>query len=405
MSDVAGRWIGRIEGTNSGNFLLELVQSGGEVSGSVRLNDVSHGVSAYEAVGTVADGQLLLELSPTEAMPGLVVTRAKMQGSIQPDGLLRGNWETELGTAGTFVAVREQQLQQGLNSFDPQAAAATAVLYEKNCKVPPCVVDYDTLRQLYRVMSSSASDAFRMAAVNVSGNPDAERTLRLAHSVTILARGESGEQILTLDQDILKQESLPRPLQLITFDLGHYYKLVFRGADAPNRATVTLDFSKPRPIDLSNASGSPTPNRSMIHVIGSGSIWVSGVYQKLLSTIEQNKTGVGFLHSGYVYDALLFTLGLPFVLTFAAVVSHRASKAIEFEPAIYQVAAFLFMLAVALMIFRLAFSFARWLLPYIEFAPQRQPLERRIRAFFAVVSLGILASLGAWVILKALSAA
>jgi hypothetical protein len=124
----------------------------------------------------------------------------------------------------------------------------------------------------------------------------------------------------------------------------------------------------------------------------------------LLSTVEQGKTKVRLLHSAYVYDALLVTLGLPFILTFAAVVSHRAAVAFSFGPAVYSVATFVFMLAVALMTFRLAFSFARWLLPYVEFAPQKQPLERRIRAFFAIVTLGILGSLGAWAILKALNA-
>jgi hypothetical protein len=108
----------------------------------------------------------------------------------------------------------------------------------------------------------------------------------------------------------------------------------------------------------------------------------------LLARGANGKTRVRLLHSGYVYDVLLLTLGLPFVLTFAAVVSHRFEVAFSLQAAVYNLATFIFMLAVALMTFRLAFSFARWLLPYVEFAPQKQPLERRIRAFFAVLTLG-----------------
>jgi hypothetical protein len=112
------------------------------------------------------------------------------------------------------------------------------------------------------------------------------------------------------------------------------------------------------------------------------------VYQRLLATVAQGKTRVGLLHSDYVYDFLLFTMALPFILTSAAVVSHRMAVMFSFRPSVYSLATFIFMLVVALMVFRLAFSFARWLVPYVEFAPQKQPLERRIRAFFAVITLG-----------------
>jgi hypothetical protein len=402
VSELVGRWIGRIEGTNSGNLLLDIEQRDDKLSGQARLNDTRFGVCAFDLTGENSSGELVLDLSPKEVMPGVQITPAKVRGAVQKDGSIRGDWQTEGGTAGTFVAVREQQVQQGLNSFDPKAAAGTAVAYEKTTKIPSCVVDYDILRQLHRDLSDGAAEALRIALVT-PGNTHDDKVLRLAHAITILARGANGEQVLTIDPAVLAQESLPRPLQFVQFALGLNHKLVLNGADAPNRATLTLDFSKPKCFDLSNASGAPTPNNSSIFVYGTGSIWVSGVYQRLLSTVEQGKTSVRLLHSAYVYDALLLMLGFPFILAFAAVVSHRLAAAFSLGPAVYGVAAFLFMLAVALMAFRLAFSLARWLLPYVEFAPQKQPLERRIRAFFAVLTLGILGSLGAWAILKALN--
>ncbi len=404
MSEISGRWIGRIEGTNSGNVLLELDHKDGALSGHARLNDTTYGLSAFGVTGTVCDGQLTLDLAPREVMPDTVLTRARVCTSIQADGSMRGTWEAEGGTAGTFVAVREQRVQEGLNTFNPQAASATAVRYEKSARVPPCVVDYDTLRRLYREMNTGAAEAFRLAAVPVAGNAQAEQVLRLAHSVTIQARGASGEQIITVDPEVLRQETLPIPLQFVTFELGLYHRIVLNGSEALNRAIVSLDFSKPKAFDLSNPSGAPTPNGSSLMVVGTGSIWVSGVYQKLLSVVEENRTGVGFLHSGYVYDVLLLSLGLPFTLASAAVASQWVSEAFSLRPTVYHAATFVFMLAMALMVFRLAFSLARWLLPYVEFAPQKQPLERRIRTLLAVVTLGILGSLGAWVILKVFNA-
>lgn len=403
MADLSGRWIGRIEGTNSGNFLLDLENRDGTVSGKARLNDTTFGVCAFDLTGKFEDGELLLDFVPREVMPGVQLAPAKVRGTLQDDGSIKGEWQTDQGTAGTLVAVREQHVQQGLSSLDPQAAAATALAYEKATRIPSCVVDYDILRQLHRALSDGAVEALRIALAN-PGNKTDEKVLRLAHAITITAHGMNGEKLLTIDPAVLTQESLPRPLQFIRIELGLHHKIILNGAEAPNRAAVALDFSKPRALDLTNAPGTPTPNNSSISVYGTGSIWVSGVYQRLLATVEQGRTRVRLLHSAYVYDVLLLMFGLPFILTFAAVVSHRVAVVFSFGPEVYTVATFILMLAVAIMVFRLAFSFARWLLPYVEFAPQKQPLERRIRAFFAVVTLGILGSLGAWVILKALNA-
>ncbi len=403
MHDLAGRWMGRIEGTNTGHFLLEMEQKEGTLTGQARLNDAAFGVSSFDVTGEATDERLTLHLAPREVMPGIQITPTTVRGEVQNDGSIRGDWQAQQGTAGIFVAEREQKVQERLNSFDPQAAAATAVAYEKTTRIPSCVVDYDILRRLYRDLSEGAAEALRIALAT-PGNMQDEKVLRLAHAITILAHGENGEQVLTIDSAVLVQETLPRPLQSVRLELGLNYKIVLKGADAPNRAFVLLDLSKPKLFDLANPAGAPTPNNSTISVYGTGSIWVSGVYQRLLSTVEQGKTRVRLLHSAHVYDALLFTLGLPFVLTFAAVVSHRIAVAFSFGPEVYHVAAFIFILAVALMFFRVAFSFARWLLPYVEFAPQKQPMERRIRAFLAVVTLGVLGSLGAWAILRALSA-
>jgi hypothetical protein len=59
MSDLAGRWIGRIEGTNSGNFLLDLTQAGDKVSGQARLNDAALGVCSFDVAGETADSHFV----------------------------------------------------------------------------------------------------------------------------------------------------------------------------------------------------------------------------------------------------------------------------------------------------------------------------------------------------------
>src|SRR5579864_6592419 len=233
--ELGGRWIGRVEGTNAGNFLLDMEQRDGKLSGQARLNDATYGVSAFDVKGETSDGHLVLDLVPREVLPGVQIAPAKVRGAVQDDHSIRGEWQTEQGTAGTFVAVREQQVQHGLNTFDPQAAGATAIAYEKTTRIPSCVVDYDMLRQIYRDLSEGAAEALRIALAT-PGNTQDEKVLRLAHAITILARGSNGEQVLTIDSAVLVQESLPRPLQFVRFELGLYYKVVLKGGEAPNRA-------------------------------------------------------------------------------------------------------------------------------------------------------------------------
>jgi len=208
--------------------------------------------------------------------------------------------------------------------------------------------------------------------------------------VTIVATGENGEQIATLDPEILNTERLPKPLKSILLDIGLYYRLMNNGANPPNTASVTIDFSKPHLIDLSNASGSPTPNESTIGVNGANLIWVSGVYETLLSTLAQTKVRTGWLHSAHIYDALLLVIGLPAVLISSATVASRLEKS---PGTSFAIATFVFVFFWSLTIFRLSFSLARWLLPYVEFSNVSQPLHRQVRVAIATLILGILASL------------
>jgi hypothetical protein len=213
--------------------------------------------------------------------------------------------------------------------------------------------------------------------------------MRELFKVSILVRGTNGEQIVSDDPALLRDGALPKPIQSVQFDIGGIYQLIQKQL-APNRATVTLDFSRPPLFDLTNASNAPTPNASLIHVIGTDSMWVSGLVDRITTTLRQGRVSTGWIHSRYAYDVALLFLGLPASLAVATIAARRLGN--EFPS---QLAMFLFFFMALVIIFRLAFSGVRWLLPYLEYSAPPQPMHRQVRVLLSIVILGVLSSLTA----------
>jgi hypothetical protein len=251
MVNAAGRWIGRIDGTNQGDFVLAIQQNDAALSGEVNLNDAKFGLSVFDAVGTVNTDKVTLLLTPRGVAPGVEIKAGTVEGVVEHDGTFRGRWETEAGTLGTLVAVREERSQRDIRTPVPPAGPGTSTMFEKGTRLPACVVDYDMLRRIYRDLKMGADEASRLAIALAPATPatgGASRTpenIYLMNSVSMLARGTTGEQVLTIDPDILNRESLPKPLLFVTFEIGLYHRILANGNEAPNRALINFDFSKP----------------------------------------------------------------------------------------------------------------------------------------------------------------
>jgi hypothetical protein len=210
------------------------------------------------------------------------------------------------------------------------------------------------------------------------------------HEVAITVRGVNGDQTLATDPSVLEESEMPDPLQSVELEIG----LLYRGALnalPQNRAVVHFDFTKPPLFDLSNVSGSPTPNASGIYVAGSNFTWVGGVYDRLNDVITSCRARISWIHARYVYDVLLVILGFPATLGAAAYVSGRDTFAAA--PPTYRIAVFLYFLFVSLLVFRLSFSVTRFLLPYMEFPRRRQALHRSVRLIIASFIFAVLSSL------------
>ena len=209
---------------------------------------------------------------------------------------------------------------------------------------------------------------------------------------------------MALDLAIIEEGNLPKPLESVEFDIGAWYQYSTQ-QQAPNRARVVLDFTKPPPFELSNPSLAPTPNDSSIEVSGNDSMWVSGVYEKITSTLQQGRLRTGWLHTQYTYDILLVLIALPGVIAVATIFGQWLGEKYFGGALLPQFAGFILAFWISLYLFRFSFSLVRWLLPLVEFSPPVQPLHRQIRLAVSAILFGIIGSVAATALWFALAPA
>jgi len=101
MSNLDGPWAGGIYGTNTGNIFVKFSQNDADLTGHLRISDNRFGISSYTFTGTEND-QIVLNCTPEQAPEGIEVGNVTVVGKLQPDGTLTGQWESAIGSAGTF---------------------------------------------------------------------------------------------------------------------------------------------------------------------------------------------------------------------------------------------------------------------------------------------------------------
>jgi len=402
MSILTGTWSGQITGTNVGSFVLDLTADKDELNGALTLQDVGLGVFIYDASGHAELNRISLNLTPRVFPEGSEVGIVNVTGSIQTDGSLSGDWSSEIGTHGNFIAFK-----QTLSSLTSQTSTSlVAISYEKRCDVIPSAVNSEVLRRIYRDLSIASDEAAKLEIAkqkqtdaltgksNVVAISEQYAQVRSAYSVIVTARGLNGEQKLALNMAILEEENLPKPLEFVEFNIGNWYQHI-KQEKAPNSARIVLDFTKPPAFELTNPSLTPTRNNSAIEVIGNDSMWVSGVYEKLTNTLLQGRLYTGWLHTQYTYDILLILVGFPGAVSLSTIFGRWVGSEYFESDLLPQFAGFIFALFVCLFIFRLSFSFVRWLLPLVEFSPPAQPVHRQIRIAISTIIFGIIGSIAA----------
>lgn len=104
MATLGKLWNGFLFGTNTGKASFTLEGEDAALSGTVRFNDDQHGVIVYLLEGTYEDGSLAMAGKPQlgENDDPAAFGEVTIKGALTPEGRLDGEWQSTLGTGGTF---------------------------------------------------------------------------------------------------------------------------------------------------------------------------------------------------------------------------------------------------------------------------------------------------------------
>ena len=384
--DVRGDWEGRFSGTNSGRLYLRLNSVPMGIVVEANLDDDSSGPAYLLGTASIVDDKLQASLSPRQPEVLEQFGTVTVTAAFDPQQGLVGDWQTTVGTSGRFTVGRPLPAPQP----NPQAPTVSrAGIFEKQRRMPTCVVNLDVLRRVHAILQAGAVQAAEIHARNqyeaVKGGHS--ELLRL-YRVNLLVKGAQGELSATDDPSGLTMDALPQSLTFIEFEIGVNYRFA-TGRFANNRAVVRFDFTKPQAFDMSNPSGEPTPNTSSIGAFGADTFWVAGIFERVNALLANTSVRTSWLHRSHTYDILLLVLGLPLAFAVAVLAASYSRVPLGVDPSVFRAAVAILSTVLTLVLFRLAFALTRWLLPYIEFAPSPEPIHRRLRLLIAAIILAV----------------
>ena len=100
---IGRRWAGKTFGTNIGNVFVTLEGVDAALTGTLRMNEPGVGIAVYTVQGTFAGPTLTLTGQPQTEVEGVEYGELSVTGTLNARGEINGDWETTIGSAGTFI--------------------------------------------------------------------------------------------------------------------------------------------------------------------------------------------------------------------------------------------------------------------------------------------------------------
>lgn len=134
-------WAGKVFGTHTGNLFVKLEGEDAHLSGTLRFNDPAVGLAVYAIAGSFDGRKLDLTGTPQTQAEGIEYGRLTATAQVDPKGNLLGEWQTSIGSAGTFVLFPHAH---------PQLATAAATpdpdqMYTRRHNFGPIEIDIDQI--------------------------------------------------------------------------------------------------------------------------------------------------------------------------------------------------------------------------------------------------------------------
>lgn len=103
MATLSKLWAGRIYGTNTGNVSVKLDNTEGDLKGELKIADDRWGIASYKISGSFDGAKLSFKGNSGTAPDGIATGELTIEGALDADGSVKGEWSSTLGTGGSFI--------------------------------------------------------------------------------------------------------------------------------------------------------------------------------------------------------------------------------------------------------------------------------------------------------------
>ena len=269
------------------------------------------------------------------------------------------------GTEKVFMDTSQKNVDTTQRTRDYRGLSFTS-------KIQAIRISTADLRRLCAILQEKAQEALELHVNGLAKGPseaedgfeNRKNWYRQWGGVRLTIIGAQGEQIVSSSCATLADDALPERVVLITFDS---FTSIQAAPPIPlNRFKLVIDVKDPPLFIAYNPWSQPTPNSSLLEVIGSDTTWVTAVHGTVLEVFRQNRTRRAWIHSSITFNALQWLVLFPAALWIMYRIASYFEAAFSQMHVALRGTIYIYAFLLSLLAFRQILAGVRWVFPLVE---------------------------------------
>lgn len=218
-----------------------------------------------------------------------------------------------------------------------------------------------------------------------------ERRTRVHNSfvTSVTVHTTNGVMLTGNEESFLEPDNLPDNIRSVFFSTSS--PLVPLGFKPTCSIVVFLDFTLPPPFNFAQLPTLATQNESNFEISADNEGWFASTNASLTEFFGTRTRHTNWLHGGGAYDALLFLLGIPLALWCEYHLSQFVEPLVR-VPTVLKAIFYVYTFLLVLILFRIFFSYSRWVFPKTELQTDRLHSPFRHRTIWGLFLVPIVAA-------------
>lgn len=256
--------------------------------------------------------------------------------------------------------------------------------------ITACRMKPEDMKALYRLIDDRqvlyrdkiVSIQFQQPSETPQGFEDRRKRVHDAYVTSVTVSMKNSELLTGNNRQIFDTVAFWGDVKSIFFSTQSVPQAVLN-AIPQDRISLFLDFTQPPALDFSRLPTLATPNESNFEIHAVDEAWFVLSKTRIAEFFHQRRSGYDWIHRTGIYDILLLVLGLPLAV-WGTVKIGSIVPAIDGLHTFPRGLIYVYIFFVSLTIFRVLFSYARWVFPKIEVESEGRVSPFRHRAVWAI---------------------